>query len=263
MVGERFLKIVFDNALRFNVDEIYVTIFNKTQDQERLINLLEDWGFTYHGIKHSSSGNELVYVREFTPSANVSDPCLTYPYFSGQQRKFIVPIYPQYHTELFPDSILRTESPQDYVESRPNRNAISKVYISRSIERDLRPGDIIVFYRTKYKGHAYYTSVATTIGVVQSIVTNIPNLQHFIQLCRKRSVFSDKELGDHWNYNPRNRPFIVNFLYVHSFPKRLNLKALLDLQIIGQAPRGFEQLSDKAFDKLMEESNGNQRLIIN
>ena len=55
-IGERFLKIIFDNALRWRVDKA---------------------------------------------------------------RKFIVPIYPEYHTELLPDSILRTESPLDFVENSP------------------------------------------------------------------------------------------------------------------------------------------------
>jgi predicted nucleic acid-binding protein len=50
-IGERFLKIVFDNALLNEVNEIYVTAFRKTDDQLRLISLLEEWGFRKHGIK--------------------------------------------------------------------------------------------------------------------------------------------------------------------------------------------------------------------
>ena len=34
-LGERFLKIIFDNALNYGVDEIYVTIFDKRDEQER------------------------------------------------------------------------------------------------------------------------------------------------------------------------------------------------------------------------------------
>ncbi|MCK5017748.1 MAG: hypothetical protein KAS32_11855, partial [Candidatus Peribacteraceae bacterium] len=48
-LGERFLKIIFDNALRRPIDEIYVTIFERTSDQERLIGLLEEWGFARRG----------------------------------------------------------------------------------------------------------------------------------------------------------------------------------------------------------------------
>jgi predicted nucleic acid-binding protein len=261
-LGERFLKIVFDNALLYRVDEIYVTIFERSADQERLIYLLNDWGFKRHGSKHSSSGEELVLVRDFARSVDLVNPCLTYPYISRQARKFIVPIYPAYHTELFPDSILNTESPLDFVENRPNRNAISKVYISRSYERGLRSGDIIVFYRTKSdKGSAYHTSVASTLGVVQSIHLNIKTFAQFVELCRKRSVFSDEELETHWNYIPTLRPFVVNFAYVHSFPKRPNLKRLMELGIIEKAPRGFERLEEGAFSTLLEHSDADKRLI--
>jgi predicted nucleic acid-binding protein len=261
-LGERFLKIVFDNALLLKVDEIYVTIFAKDADQERLIALLLDWGFRRHGVKRSSSGEELVFVRDFTPHADPATPIATYPYMSRRQRKFIVPIYPDYHTELLPDSILRTESPDDFVENRPNRNAIRKVYISRSIQRDMTPGDIIVFYRTASGGHAHHTSVATTLGVVESVVTGIANAEQFVRLCRKRSVFSDDELKKHWNYRAYSRPFVVNFLYVHSVPKRPNLATLKEANIIAEAPRGFEEISDDAFSRLIEVSNANKRLIV-
>lgn len=129
-LGERFLKIVFHNALRFRVEEVYVTTFAHRIEHMQLINLFEEYGFHLHGYKHGPSGEECVYVRSFTPAADRSSPKLTYPYFSTSGQIFMVPIYPKYHTDLFPDSILRTESPADFVESEPHRNAISKVYIS-------------------------------------------------------------------------------------------------------------------------------------
>jgi predicted nucleic acid-binding protein len=262
-LGERFLKIVFDNALAYRAEEIYVTVFNKTSEQQRLILLLEDWGFVHYGNKATQSGEELVFVRDFSSRIDANNPRFTYPYFSIKPRKFIVPIYPQYHTELFPDSILRTESPTDFVENKPNRNAIRKVYISRSFEKNLSTGDIIVFYRTKSGGSAHYTSVATTIGIVEKVITDISNLEQFIYLCRKRSVFTNNELAEYWNYNPRNRPFIVDFLYVHSFPKRPNLKSLIENGIIAEPPRGFERLTDESFDRLLIEANANLRIIVN
>lgn len=261
-IGERFLKIVFDNALLFRVGEIYVTIFDHGESRIRLIGLLEDWGFEYHGVKKTSSGTEAVYKRSCLPEELEDNPRRRYPFASRSHRKFIVPIYPAYHTELFPDSVLRTESPQDFVENRPSRNAIAKVYISRSHERELEPGDIIVFYRTKSGGPAWHTSVATTLGVVENVVTDISDLKTFIEKCRKRSVFGDEELEEHWNYYPNNRPFIVNFLYLYTFPKRLNLAALTEAGIIAEAPRGFERISDKGFERLLEGSNADERIIV-
>ena len=261
-LGERFLKIIFDNAIRLAVDEIYVTIFNKDTDQERLIELLGDWGFHRHGVKRSPSGEELVLVRNFTPVADAAHPVATYPYISKRQRKFIVPIYPEYHTELLPDSILRTEAPDNYIQNRPYRNAIRKVYISRSHRKDMAAGDIIVFYRTAFRGAGHHTSVATTVGIIESVVTPIASLEEFIKLCRKRSVFSDADLKKHWDYYAGLKPFVVNFLYVHSFPMRPNLALLKQENIITDAPRGFEEISDAAFSKLIEISNANKRLIV-
>jgi hypothetical protein len=265
-LGERFLKIIFDNAFRFSVDEIYVTLFNNTLEQNRLSALLADWGFKTYGVKLSINGEENVLVRNFRPHVEESNPCFSYPYVSGKSRKFLVPIYPAYHTELFPDSILRTESPLDFVENKPNRNAINKVYISRSFERDLESGDIIVFYRTKSGGPAFYTSVTTTIGIVQNVITDIQSEEKFIELCRERSVFSDKELSKHWNYRLKDRPFIVNFLYVYTFPKRMNLKALIEAGVItstDEAPRGFQKISDQQFQCIMEGSNADKYFIVN
>ncbi|MEE9214489.1 MAG: PIN domain-containing protein [Thermodesulfobacteriota bacterium] len=261
-LGERFLKIIFDNSLANNVDEIYLTIFDKSEEHERLIGLIKDWGFEYHGVKTSQSGVEKVYVKNFKPLPDEKNPKRTYPFISKKRRYFIVPIYPEYHTELFPDSILKTESEQDYVENEPHRNAIQKVYICRSVFRELIPGDILLFYRTG----GYYKGVMTTIGVVDSVITKINGEIEFIRLCRKRSVFNDDGLKEFWNYNKSNRPFIANFLYLYSLPKRPNLKALIDLGVIkdiSSAPRGFEQISFDKFETILKESESNESFIVN
>jgi hypothetical protein len=260
-LGERFLKIAFDNALRLKVDEVYVTIFNKHIEQQRLINLLEEYGFSYHGLKKSNGEDELVYVRSCQRLANRSTPKLSYPFFSTGGQIFIVPIYPEYHTELFPDSILRTESPMDFVENEPHRNAISKVYISRSVERNIHPGDVIVFYRTG----GLYKSVVTTIGVAEGMIDNIPTEAEFIRLCRKRSVFNDEELANQWRFRRTMRPFIVNFLYVYSFPKRINLHKLIDLGVIAgvsDAPRGFRLISPQNLKDVLRECQSDESIVV-
>jgi predicted nucleic acid-binding protein len=262
-LGERFLKIIFDNAVLFRVDEIYVTIFERDEEQRRLILLLQDWGFKQWGMKRSTSGEELVLVRDFKPQASLTSPRHTFPYISRKARKFIVPIYPAYHTELLPDSILRTERPEDFVDNAPNRNALRKVYISRSYTRDMKKGDIVIFYRTAQAGTAaHHSSVATTLGIIEGVLDKIGSFDEFIRLCRKRSVFSDDQLKNHWDYNKSSRPFVVNFLYTYSLPKRPNLATLKENNIISEAPRGFEQISDAAFNQLLEISHAEKCLIV-
>ncbi|MGP8226018.1 MAG: PIN domain-containing protein [Terracidiphilus sp.] len=260
-LGERFLKIIFDNALLQKVDEVYVTIFPRTIEQQRLIEILTDFGFKEHGIKINSYGKEAVYIRDMTPRFDTQDPKLTFPYIGRSSRAFIVPIYPEYHTSLLPDSILRTESPAEFVEQEPYRNAIRKVYVCRSIFRDLRKGDTIVFYRTG----GYYKGVVTTLGIVDGVYRQIRDEAQFISLCRKRSVFTDKELSNHWNYRKGDHPFIVGFLYAYSLPKRPTLKELIEngiIRDIDSTPRGFERIKTEQFSKILELSKTDLRFIV-
>lgn len=265
-LGERFIKIIFDNALLQRVQEIYLTIFDKREEQKRLISLIEDWGFKLYGKKNSTG--ELVYVRNFEPYFNFENPKLSFPYISLKNNIFIIPIYPEYHTELLPDSYLRTESPQDYIEHEPHRNALSKVYICRSHRRDIKKGDILVFYRTAERGKsAFYSSVITTIAIVEEKIEAIKDESDFITKCRKRSVFSNEELKTYWNYNEKNRPFIINFLYVYSFllGKRINRKSMIELNIITGIEnelRGLKKINEDQFKTILKASDTNESIIV-
>ncbi len=157
--------------------------------------------------------------------------------------------------------VLRNESPANFVEQSPHRNAIRKVYISRSVNRDLHPGDTIVFYRTG----GYYQGVVTTLGVVENVHTQIRDAEHFISLCRKRSVFADKKLIEWWDFKKSNRPFIVEFLYAYSFTKRPNLKELIDngvIRDINSAPRGFEVLSKDQLRTIFQLAKADPRGLV-
>jgi predicted nucleic acid-binding protein len=257
-LGERFLKIIFDNARIQKVDEVYVTIFDKRPEQRRLIELLEDWGFVLFGRK---GAEELVYVRDFTPKVNFSNPKLSYPYISLKANIYLVPIYPEYHTELLPDSILNNERTVDFLDDEPHRNAISKVYVSHSFERTIKKGDVLVFYRTG----GYHLSVVTTVAIVDEVIQSLASEADFIAKCRNRSVFTDAKLKEQWNYKPNDRPFLVNFLYVYSFPRRINLQRMIELGILAgvhDAPRGFKAISREKFMDIIKNTDSDARFIV-
>lgn len=258
-LGERFLKIVFDNALANKVDEIYVTIFSKREEQQRLIDLFIEWGFIEWGKKDT---RELVFIRDFSKTFNNINPKYTFPYTSKESKIFIVPIYPEYHTELFPDSILRTESPFDFEDNEPYRNAIRKVYVSRSIERNVKKGDTLIFYRTG----GIYKGVITTICIAEDIITKFKDENDFVNTCLKRSVFSEEGLKNQWRYNTQNRPFIVSMLYTYSFPKRVNLKTLIENNVIADisdVPRGFKEISINHFETILKLTETDESFIVN
>lgn len=257
-IGERFLKIIFDNALQYNVQEIYVTIFDKRPEQEYLIETLQEWGFFYSGIKTTANGSEKVYVRSFgkTLPVDIQKPKLTYPFFSRSTDKYIIKIEPQYHTELFPDSINTREMPMNYTENEPHRNRISKVYISHSPDRHLKSGDVILIYRIGETSPKKYSSTITTICIVESVMNDIRSLEDFLSMCHKRTVISTEDLKvKFWNKFPNYKPFVINLLVAHSFPTpKPTLSDLNQLGIIPDImnmPRGFIQISTEQFDKLI------------
>ena len=265
-LGERFLKIIFDNAICNRVDEIYVTIFNRTEDQLRLISLMEEWGFFKFGSKRTKG--EMVYIRNFEKKFDIKKPKKTYPFISTRTNIFIIPIYPEYHTELLPDSFLRTESPKNFIENEPHRNAISKIYISRSIQRNIQCGDILLFYRTApHDKSAYYHSVITTIGIIEEKIDDIKNEADFVLKSRKRSIFTDKYLNKFWNYNIKSHPFLIRFLSVYSFQlgNRLNRKTLLEMGVItGEENelRGLKKISREQFLKILEGAKVHEGFIV-
>lgn len=256
-LGERFMKIIFDNALKNHVQEIYVTVYDKRPEQRRLIDLLEQWGFVLWGTKGEG---ELVYVRDFSPKFDIENLKVCFPYISKGKNAYIVPIYPEYHTELLPDSILNTESPEEFIEDFPHRNCINKVYVSRAMEPHPSVGDILVFYRTG----GYYKSVVTTIGEVLEVKTNFQDENDFILYCRKKSVYPEQALRDMWRYSTR-KPFVVNFLYIYSIPHRINMKELIDLKVllgVNDAPRGFKPITKEQFEIILKETRSDESFII-
>ena len=121
---------------------------------------------------------------------------------------------------------------------------------------------MIIFYRTGGR----YKSVVTTIGVTEKVIDNITTEEDFIRLCRKRSVFTDAELSSHWNRNKSYRPFIVKFLYVYSFPKRINLDRLIEIGVIpsvDDAPRGFTEISKENLVDILRECEVDEGIIVN
>lgn len=255
-LGERFMKIIFDNALKNKVDEIYVTIFDKRDEQRRLIDLFEQWGFILWGKKD----DELVYVRDFSKQISSTNLKHHYPYISKGNDCFIVPIYPEYHTELLPDSILNTESPEEFIEDFPHRNSINKVYVSRALEPHPQKGDILIFYRTG----GYYHSVVTSIGITDEVRYEFDNEEEFVLHCRKNSVFPENQLRAMWNYS-KSKPFVVKFLFVYSFPHRINMKELIDLKIlngINDAPRGFKKITTEQLETILKATRSDESFII-
>lgn len=256
-LGERFIKIIFDNALERNVDEIYVTLFEDRPELKALEDLLTVWGFSRYGIKQSNGKEEAVFVKKLKVYDTQLSVKQNYPNILLENRqKFILPIYAKYHTSLLPDSKLNTENEIDFLGKEPHRYALQKVYISWSPERDIHSGDLILFYRiAETEGRKKYESVLSTIGMVDSIKCNFKNKEEFLETCQNRSVFSKSELDSFWNYHSKSL-LVLRFIFVKSLTKRLTLEYLWNCNIVSapKGPRPFTRISDEQFTNILRDS---------
>jgi len=224
-LGERFIKKIFDHAIDANVDDIYVTAFEK---HEGLINLLKRYGFVEHAKKETKNGTEMVLLRNLRELNG--DVLTDFPFISLEGKDcHLLAIYPEYHTKFLPDSILNNES-HDIVTDVSHTNSIHKVYIS-GIHRTnkMKRGDVLVIYRTSdNKGPAYYRSVATSIGVVEEVrkINSFASEGAFLKYAKPYSIFTDAELKNY--YATKQRSYIIRFVYNAALTKRVTRGRLME-----------------------------------
>ncbi len=247
-LGERFLKIIFDNAKKRNVDEIYVTLFDgKREEVKHLKELMEDWGFEKKGINKKSG--EIYMIKDFKNYNISKSPKYNFPLINNPNFLFL-PIYSQYHTRLLPDLFVKGEFIKVYEETA-YRYAVEKIYITKWNPKSLpnKPGDVLFIYRM---GDYYktYTSVVTGISILNEI--KFPRKEEdFIKECNNRSVFTEQELRCF--YRTGKYKTIIKVLYLDNFNNKVNLKSMIDNGILKErGPRLNTMISKKQAEKLLK-----------
>ena len=100
-----------------------------------------------------------------------------------------------------------------------------------------------------------YSSVITTIGVIDDVVSAFTDKDDFLKQCQNRSVFSQTDLEDFWN-NHRYNLKVLKFVYVKSLSRRLTLDWLQQHGMVeqNQGPRPFARITDEQFNLILRES---------
>lgn len=257
-LGERFVKKALDYAVIWKAEACYVTLFEK---HGTLKDLLVKYGFERYGIKETLNGKEIVLVKNLNRLQD--DLLLDYPLITPEgKRKYLLAIYPEYHTIMFPDSILHNEK-IDILDDVSHTNSIHKIYICRMPVYRANRGDIIVVYRTgDGKGPAEYRSVATSICVVEEVKTKeeFQNFEEFFEYANTYSVFDRSNL-EYWYNN--NECYAIKMTYNAALTKRLTRQKLADEVGINRGLRwSFIELSDNEFSKILELGEVNEGIII-
>ena len=243
-LGERFLKIIFDNARNNGVEEIYVTLFeDKRENVKALQQLMEQWGFKKHGYKKDNG--ELVLVKSMEKYDCEKEPKFNYPLIADSASYFFLPIFPKYHTDLFPDMILKNENMHLYQENKAHRYAIEKIYLTGSWDIKAKPGDVVLIYRTGERWPKRNSSVVSGMAIIQDIVKT-GSVEECIEICKNRSIFSEAEIVQ----EHASRPTVVKLLDYIPFRNKVKLYQLYDNGIVpdGSGPRSFESLSKEEYE---------------
>lgn len=244
-LGERFLKIIFDNARKYNVAEVYVTLFEeKRREVKHLKSIMEQWGFVKHG--HKSNG-EAVLVKTLEHYNESNSPKLNYPLIRKTAKHYFLPIYPEYHTDLFPDMILKNENMHLYEENKAHRYAIEKIYLTGAYNIQAKSGDMILIYRTGDRYPKKYSSVVTGIAILGDVISPA-NVDECIDICKDRSIFTEEQIRKMY----LKRSTIIKLLDYISFKNKVTLNSLYNFGIIAMnsGPRPFENLTEEQFNTI-------------
>lgn len=225
-VGERFLKIIFDNAKRLKAEEIYVTMFpDKRPETGALRKLLEKWGFVHWGKK----GEEDVLVKNMNGYDPNQDPLFNFPNLKPKKKYGFLPIYPDYHTRLFPDLCLSNEN-MIMEEEKACGYALEKVYLSGYYPSEYSPGDLLLVYRPGREWKKY-TSVVTGACILEEY-KRFDDLEELKKYAANRTVFSDSEIEGMFRRGCRTA---IRVIYLWALSKKVIAKRLWELGILPYA----------------------------
>jgi hypothetical protein len=259
-LGERFIKKIFDVAVFKNINEIYVTIFEK---HESLIKLLTTFGFSQYGNKTTSNGVELVFIKKLYNIQN--DILKDYPIVQKEnKKKFVLSISPKFHTKLFSDSILHNES-VDILKDTSYTNSIHKIYIcAMQRVQNFSKGDLVLIYRTSDgQGSARFRSVVTSVCVIEEVlnINSFDSVEKFLKYCEPYSIFTVDELRGF--YKTKKYPFIIKMTYNIAFKKRVTNGQLQDDFEILPDYWGVFDITDKQFNQIIKAGEVDESIIIN
>lgn len=242
-LGERLLYIAFDYCVKNNLDWVYLHTFG--EEQKTLVGLCTDYGFSFLG-KYKQDD---VYIK---PMKLRNDNCDSlesliryYPYFKDNEsvQKFIIPIQPQFHEDLFPDfsSMKGSLFEKDQSLYSCQGNTIKKAYLCHSKIKTIRKGDIILFYRSKDR------KSIQCMGIVEDIMFS-ENIDDVFPAIAKRTVYKYSDIQNILE----KRTLVILFRY-KALDKQISNQSIVNAGIKGYI-QSIRQISNEQYSALVHEN---------
>ncbi|MEM3574001.1 MAG: PIN domain-containing protein [Nitrososphaeria archaeon] len=256
-IGELFIKLSIDFCVKNGLSEMYLTHF--TEPNDRLVQLISEYGF--RKVSVNPRGEE-IYLKRLIPDST-SLIGLTplqivneyYPSFydGSMVKKYIIPIQPQFHSQLFTDYTSRqtrlTEHSGDFI---VEGNTIKKTYLTNSKITKIQSGDIILFYRSKDK------SEITSIGVVESIHMRLTDPDGIVKIVGKRTVYSIDEIK-----NMAKKPTtVILFYHICHLPNPISYHTLKNIGALSGPPQSICEINENSYREIIRRSGIDERFTI-
>jgi GNAT superfamily N-acetyltransferase len=240
-IGELFLKAAFRYATENACEHIF--IHANADRHDYLIRMLADFGFKERGAyrgdvvlvkRHPRSPPEfaaaqpLEYAREFFPH---------YRRDSAVQ-KFLIPIQPQFHAELFPDySAVQSHL---FGTSGSVGNAIKLAYLCHAQTKAIAAGDVVLFYRTGDE------KAITSVGIVDRFEM-LTDAARIASLVSRRTVYGIDEI----NRMAARLTKVILFRLVEHLPKPVPYDQLLSQGVVSGPIQSIRQITDESFLRVL------------
>jgi GNAT superfamily N-acetyltransferase/predicted nucleic acid-binding protein len=262
-LGEHLLTLAIEYAKRNNVNKLYLTHFKEENDY--LLYLIESYGFVLRG---TNSRGEEIYTKEIVAPSNVLEilgnpveiNTKYYPSFcdGANINKFIVPIRPVYHEMLFPNYKHKEDTLGKQMELftlsdriKSHGYGIKKAYLSHTFVSSMKPGDLVLFYRSED-----YMAI-TSVGIVEQIHTKITEPELIKKLTAKRTVYSSQDIEKLCEQDTH----VILFRWCTHLNKEVRYADLLNEGIITGQIQRIQTLSDENYRKIIR-GNIDERFII-
>jgi hypothetical protein len=247
-IGELFLKAAFRYATANRLETIF--IHGDEEQHHLLFELLENFGFTRVGSHPGSNGRDAVYLKKHPiqpPPPTTLEPFeyskSFFPHFRHDAAisKFIVPIRPAYHEILFPDFEMPSGEQLNLFRN-PNSagNAIKLAYLCHAQTKAMKPGDLVLFYRSAD------LQAVTTIGVVENYA-GLKDATAIATLVRRRTVYSMKEIEGMATKLTR----VMLFRLVRHVRQPLSKNWLITNGILADVPQSITKIKNETFERLL------------
>ena len=242
-LGELLLRSAYSHARANSYKWIYLTAF--AEKQEFLLAFLEEFGFEQ--LPERNKNGEVLMAKpvgwQMGLPKHQEPTCFLRRYgpFSFKRddvSAFIVPIQPEYHFYLFPD----TEAQQDLFPGRFSfGNSLRKAYLCNASIRFVRPGDVVFFYKSG--GHG----TIEVVGIVEDslVSSEAADVAAFVG---KRTVYRYEEIE---KLAGKREVLSLLFLTVRTNGVAVGIDELVEHKVILAAPQSIQSIPKEAYSWLL------------